>query len=462
MNNRITNSIWAKTALLDEGWADDVLIEVSDDGDILSIESDSLSNADDITYGTIIPGMTNLHSHAHQRAVAGLAEKTSSSGDEKDSFWTWRNVMYHYLQRIEPDDLNGLASQLYLEMLKFGYTGVGEFQYLHHDINGNAYLDRAEMTKQCFQAAQDTGIAFTALPVLYAYGGFGGQPPLDGQKRFLNDLDGFIEIVQRLEKDIVESKNASLGIAPHSIRAIDESLLNDMLAACRQAKVIHIHVAEQLKEVNDCLAWSDQRPVEWLLNHFKVDDRWCLIHATHMTEAETLALAKSGATAGLCPTTEANLGDGFFKAEHYFSVKGKWGIGSDSHISISPTEELRWLEYGQRLQTKCRNVLTSTDQASTGTHLYLQALAGGAQSTARLSGMVKPGYRADFVVIDNDHPRLYGRQQDDLIDSYVFSGNENVVKDVYVGGKKVISNGRHENEEAIKQKFKAVINRLAG
>jgi len=462
MKHQNTHSIWTKTALLDQGWSDEVLITISADGNILSTEARSHQDNADVLCGTLIPGMTNLHSHAHQRAMAGLAEKCSNIADGEDSFWTWRNIMYHYLARIGPDDLNCLASQLYLEMLKFGYTSVGEFQYLHHDINGKAYQDRAEMTKQCFQAAQETGIAFTALPVLYAYGGFGEQPSIEGQKRFLNNAEEFAEIVHSLEKDIHSNKNASLGIAPHSLRAVSQSLVNDVLSMCEQTEVIHIHVAEQLKEVNDCLDWSDQRPVEWLLNHFNVDEKWCLIHATHLTSQETKNLASSGALAGLCPTTEANLGDGFFNAEKYFSHNGRWGIGSDSHISISPTEELRWLEYTQRLQTNRRNVLNSKTEKNTGSHLYQQALTGGAQATARPTGIIKKGYRADFVVIDDEHPRIYGRQKDDLLNSYIFSGNENPVKDVYVGGKKVIENGHHQHEDIIGQNFKLAINRLAG
>ena len=462
MNTKITNSIWTSKALLSSGWSDDVLITVNDDGNIVSAEPQSKPTAAEICSGAVIPGMTNLHSHAHQRAMAGLAEKSSHDKNTKDSFWTWRSIMYHYLERIEPYDLNALASQLYLEMLKFGYTSVGEFQYLHHDINGSAYQDRAEMTKQCLNAAQNTGIAFTALPVLYAYGGFDAQPPSDGQKRFLNDADGFLEIVESLEKDISASNNATLGIAPHSLRAVSKSLLDEVLSANKQTSLVHIHVAEQVKEVDDCLSWSKQRPVEWLLNNFEIDENWCLIHATHLTMEETINLANSGAIAGLCPTTEANLGDGIFNAEQYFSANGNWGIGSDSHISISPVEELRWLEYGQRLQTNQRNILNSTDKPSTGDHLYQQALAGGAMATARMSGAIKPGYRADFVVIDNDHPRLYSRQQDDLIDSYIFSGNYNAVKDVYVGGQKVINNGHHDHEKSIEEKFKSTLNRLAG
>ena len=460
MSEQKVNSIWVKDAFLGNDWARDVRIEIDNHGDIVNYQADCEANGAIIVQGTLLPGMTNLHSHAHQRAMAGLAEK--ASGNNQDSFWTWRTTMYYYLERIRPDDLKAIASQLYLEMLQFGYTCVGEFQYLHHDIDGKPYQDRAEMTKQCHQAAVDTGIAFTALPVLYAYGGFGAQIASDGQKRFLNDVEQFAEIVSSLNLEISQSSNSSLGIAPHSLRAVDQQLLEQTFTNCPQAEVIHIHIAEQLKEIEDCLAWCDQRPVEWLLDHFEVNENWCLIHATHMNESETTKLAASGAIAGLCPTTEANLGDGFFNAGQYFSLNGSWGIGSDSHISISPFEELRWLEYGQRLQTNQRNILNTPEQPNTGSHLYQQALAGGAEATARKTGMIKPGYRADFIIIDDEHPRLYGRDQDNLIDSLIFSGNDNPVKDVYVGGVKVIDSGHHIDEEAIRNNFRSTLKHLAG
>jgi formimidoylglutamate deiminase len=462
MKGSLHGSIWIRNALLSDGWASNVLIDIDHSGTIIrALPEQKPKINSEILYGALIPGITNLHSHAHQRAMAGLAEKSSRAQNSNDSFWTWRKVMYHYLEQIEPDDIYAIANQLYIEMLKFGYTGVGEFQYLHHDVSGKPYQDRAEITKQCLYAAQNTGIAITALPVLYNFGGFGSQATSAGQKRFLNDADGFIKIVDSLAAQITGSDNVSLGIAPHSLRAINRELLQQVLSGC-QYDAIHIHVAEQLKEVEDCLAWSKQKPVEWLFNHFDVDHSWCLIHATHMTSEETLKLAHSGAVVGLCPTTEANLGDGFFDVEHYFSARGRWGIGSDSHISISPVEELRWLEYGQRLLSNQRNVINSEFLSSTGAFLYLNALDGGAQATARATGKIKAGYRADFIVLDTDHPRLCGRQENDLIDSWIFSGNENPVKDVFVGGVKVITDGVHPKQETIIKQFNSTIARLAG
>ncbi len=449
--------LWAASALLGDGWADSVEIGIDSNGDIASVNA-GVDYRDGERVELLIPAIANVHSHAHQRAMAGLGER---AGDSDDSFWTWRKVMYHYLERIEPDDLRHIAAQLYLEMLKAGYCCVGEFQYLHHAIDGRPYANRAEMTLQCLQAAREVGIGFTALPVLYRYGGFGSAAPLDGQRRFLNDADGFAEIVAGLQSATGADRNCTVGIAPHSLRAIDRDLLQDVLGAVDRPAAIHLHIAEQTREVDDCLAWSGRRPVEWLYDHFDVDDGWCLIHATHMTPAETAMMAKSGCIAGLCPTTEANLGDGYFNAIDYFAAGGAWAVGSDSHISVDPVEELRWLEYGMRLQTRRRNLLVSAGEKNTGRHLLDGALAGGARACGRQSGRIDNGCRADFVVLDHDHPRLYGRKRDDLLNSWIFSGNDNLVRDVYVGGEKLIDSGHHADEAEIARNYRDTLDRLA-
>ena len=453
----MTGKIWANSALLASGWADSVEIKIDATGNITTISPD-LPYSDGDRVEVLIPAIPNVHSHAHQRAMAGLGER---AGDTQDSFWTWRKVMYHYLERIRPDNLFHIAAQLYLEMLKAGYSCVGEFQYLHHDLNGQAYDNRAEMSLQCLQAATQVGIGFTALPVLYRYGGFGSAAALDGQKRFLNQADGFIEIVKSLQSATTNNANCSVGIAPHSLRAINRDLLAEVIASLESLAAIHVHVAEQTKEVDDCLDWCGKRPVEWLFENFDVDQKWCLIHATHINKQETAAMAGSGCVAGLCPTTEANLGDGLFNAREYFAQRGCWAIGSDSHISIDPVEELRWLEYGMRLQTRGRNVLVSDVSANTGRNLLSGALAGGAQACGRNIGSIAEGYRADFVVLDHEHPRLYGRSKDDLIDSWIFSGNSNLVRDVYIGGNKVIDHGHHADEDAIAQNYRDTLDHLA-
>ena len=453
----MTSRIWAASALLHDGWANSVEIDIDARGDIASISAD-VPYADGERAELLIAAIPNVHSHAHQRAMAGLGER---AGDSADSFWTWRKVMYHYLERIQPEDLSHIAAQLYLEMLKAGYGCVGEFQYLHHGLDGKPYGNRAEMSLQCLQAARRVGIGFTALPVLYRYGGFGSADSLDGQKRFLNDADGFIDIVHSLQAATAGDGNCSVGIAPHSLRAINRELLTEVIASLDGLAAIHLHIAEQTKEVDDCLAWCDQRPVEWLYDNFAVDQSWCLIHATHMTAAETTMMADSGCVAGLCPTTEANLGDGFFNAPEFFARQGAWSIGSDSHISIDPVEELRWLEYGMRLQTRRRNVLVSPIMGNTGRNLLDGALTGGARACGRNIGRIETDHRADFVVLDHNHPRLYGRTADDLLDSWIFSGNENLVRDVYVGGNKIIDNGHHANEEEIARNYRDTLDQLA-
>jgi len=453
----MTGKIWANSALLVSGWADSVEIKIDATGNITTISPD-LPYTDGDRVEVLIPAIPNVHSHAHQRAMAGLGER---AGDTRDSFWTWRKVMYHYLERIQPDNLFHIAAQLYLEMLKAGYSCVGEFQYLHHDLNGKAYDNRAEMSLQCLQAATRVGIGFTALPVLYRYGGFGSTAALDGQKRFLNDADGFIEIVKSLQAATTNDANCSVGIAPHSLRAINRDLLAEVIASLESLAAIHVHVAEQSKEVDDCLDWCGKRPVEWLFENFDVDQEWCLIHATHINDQETAAMAGSGCVAGLCPTTEANLGDGFFNAREYFAQRGCWAIGSDSHISIDPVEELRWLEYGMRLQTRGRNVLVSDATTNTGRNLLDGAVAGGAQACGRNIGSIAEGYRADLVVLDHEHSRLYGRSKDDLIDSWIFSGNSNLVRDVYIGGNKTIDNGHHVDEDTIARNYRNTLDQLA-
>jgi formimidoylglutamate deiminase len=367
------------------------------------------------------------------------------------------------LRSIEPDQLYDIARQLYLEMLRAGYTSVAEFQYLHHDRNGRPYDNRAEMTLQCRQAAQDVGIGFSALPVLYHAGGFGGQAPGDGQKRFINDVDQYCEIVTALLRVTAARPDQSTGLAPHSLRAVTRETLQQTIDLLQGEELasFHIHIAEQVKEVQDCLDWSGMRPVEWLLRHFDVDERWCLVHATHMTRAETRDVAASGAVVGLCPTTEANLGDGFFNVLEYRAAGGRWGIGSDSQISVSPVEELRWLEYGARLVGKSRNLHATETLANTGAALLQEALAGSAGLMGCDVGSIGPGNRADLVVLDQDHPRLYGRSGHDLLDSWIFSGNEPMVKDVYLGGERVITDGVHRHEQEIGQRFRLALDRLS-
>ncbi len=443
-----------KHALLAKGWAEDVSIKIDAHGDIQQIEIGVASAKN----GCLIPGIANLHSHAHQRAMAGLAER---AGPNADSFWTWRKIMYQFLDAMQPHQLHAIASQLYLEMLLSGYTRVAEFQYLHHNSDGGHYDNIAEMSLQTLDAAQQVGIGITSLPVHYQYAGFGNQPIDAQQARFFSEPETFLRIVERLDTASTITPNANVGIAGHSLRATCKESFNDILGGLPSSNVpIHMHIAEQLKEVSDCIAWSDARPVDYCLDNFDVNSNWCLIHATHMSDSETIRLAKSHAVAGICPSTEANLGDGFFKASQYLEAGGKLGIGSDSHVSISPVEELRWLEYGQRLLHKSRNHLAGGANHSTGRRLFDLAANGGAQACGVTSGQIEVGQRADFIVLDTNHPILIGRSGDQFLDSWIFSGNSNAISDVYVGGKHVIRDGRHTHQENIQQQFRIAMAEL--
>ena len=451
---------FAETALLSDGWADDVVIEVDARGNIARVAAGVERGDAEPAGGIVIPGMANLHSHAFQRAMAGLAETVSGPGDD---FWSWREQMYRFVRVLDPDQVQAIAAQLYVEMLKGGYTAVAEFHYLHHQPDGRPYADRAELSRRVIAAAKATGIGITHLPVLYNTGGFGGQPAGDGQRRFLNDADGILSIAAALYADHAGDPDVHIGIAPHSLRAVPPEMLAAAVAGTHAADPlapIHIHIAEQVKEVEQCLAWSGARPVEWLLAHAPVDSRWCLVHATHLTEVETGALAASDAIAGLCPTTEANLGDGLFPLAPYLAAGGRLGIGSDSHISVGVVEELRWLEYGQRLAQRRRGVGALPGRAAVGAGLFQAAVDGGAQALGRRTGRIEAGARADLVVLDPDHPTLVGRTGDALLDSFVFAGNDAPIRHVMAGGRWRVRDGHHPDEAAIAARYRDTLTTL--
>jgi formimidoylglutamate deiminase len=403
--------------------------------------------------GWVLPGMPNLHSHAFQRAMAGLAERR---GRADDSFWTWRETMYAFAAAVGPEALKAIAAQLYVEMLKAGYTQVCEFHYLHHQLDGTPYAQPEAMSQALIEAAREAGIALTLLPVLYISGGFDGRALSPRQRRFGHDVDGYLRLLEPLLRQ--EADDLRIGIALHSLRAVPAEamalLLDNPLLRDRP---IHIHVAEQLGEVQDCLASRGARPVEWLLDHAAVDPRWCLVHATHMTAQETARLAASGAVAGLCPTTEANLGDGMFPLADYLDAQGVWGIGSDSHISVSPVEELRWLEYGQRLASRHRNIAARREGASVGETLWRAALAGGAQASGMAVGALREGCRADLLVLDQHAPLLAAREPGAVLDSFLFAGNTPLVRHVLCGGRWVVRDFQHHDEARIAARYQRTV-----
>ena len=458
---------FAHGAWLPAGWCRDVRIEV-ENGRIVAVAEAASPDGAERLAGPVIPGMGNLHSHAFQRAMAGLTERADGRGD---NFWSWREVMYRFLARLAPDDCEAIAAQLYVEMLKSGYTGVAEFHYLHRDPAGKRYADAAEMAWRIGAAAETAGIALTLLPVFYAHATFGGTPPSEGQRRFIHSLDEFADLLDALFGRLRAAGAGAagggvlrrVGIAPHSLRAVTPEELSALVAmgeAHDADAPIHIHAAEQRKEVEDSLAWSGQRPVAWLLDHQHIDARWCLVHATQLDGEETRRLAACGAVAGLCPTTEANLGDGIFNAADFLAQGGRWGIGGDSHVGVDPFRELALIEYAQRLTAARRNILAAPGCESIGAGLYRQALAGGAQALGQDTGAIAIGMRADLVVLDTDDPALAEREGHALLDAAVFGPVRQAVRDTMVNGVWLVREGRHAREADIFARYRHSLRRL--
>lgn len=446
-------------AFIEGAWQRDVRLGIGADGRISSLETESHPQPGDMVLQdqALLPALSNLHSHAFQRAMAGMTE---SRGPTADSFWTWRELMYRFLDVLTPEDVEAIAALAQMEMLEAGFAAVAEFHYIHHDRGGRAYANPAEMSEAIFRAAETTGIGLTHLPVLYTYGGAGAKPLSIAQARFGHDLDGFLALQQALD-GAMRGRPADwrLGAAPHSLRATTPDQLTALKAALPD-RPLHIHIAEQVREVEEIQGWLGARPVDFLLNTIGVDAHWCLVHATQMTQAETRALAQSGAVAGLCPVTEANLGDGIFPGPDYRAAGGRYGIGTDSNVNIAVAEELRLLEYGQRLRDKARSVLADGGH-STGEILYREALAGGAQALGRDSGGIAIGRLADLVTLDLSHPALCGLSSGQFLDGWIFAGNTALVRQVWSAGREVVREGRHRSRDIILSQYRNCRARLA-
>ena len=452
-------SFFAQFALLPSGWANDVLFHCNEQGVVVSVQAgqgDAVPQHAVRVKGPLLPGMPNLHSHAFQRAFAGLSEYRNPNLSN-DSFWTWRELMYQFAKAITPDQLTAIARALYVEMLQAGYTSVCEFHYLHHSQDGQPYADDATLSTCLIDAASQVGMGLTLLPVLYQNSGFGGLTPKAGQSRFLRNTDNMLALLGRL-KPLCEKHGGRIGVAPHSLRAVTPQALANLVQGLSGLDVtapIHIHIAEQLAEVQACVQWSGQRPVQWLLEHMPVDERWCLVHATHMTHEESASAARSGAVAGICPTTEANLGDGIFDAASWLSAGGAWGVGSDSHVCVNAAEELMQFEYSQRLATHKRNVLTTKQQHSVATAMMLSAVAGGAQASGRAVQGLAVGQKFDAVALDPTHSvlaELPTPQQ--MLAAHVFASHrQSAVDAVWVSGKQVVSSGHHAMASQSAQAF---------
>lgn len=448
--------ILAQQALLTDGWHDNVTIEINQVGAIKSV-GESTSNPD-IEVGILLPSIANVHSHSFQRAMAGLAEKRGPG--TTDDFWTWRKVMYRFLELLTPEDIEAIAAQVQMEMLEAGFASQAEFHYVHHAPNGVAYDQVDETSQRHLQAALMTGMGYTHLPVLYMQGGLDGRQLDGGQLRFGCGLKQFSALIEQIRSSLHQyPKDFRLGVAPHSLRAVSTEGL-DMCVSLADEHPIHIHAAEQIAEVQEVERALKARPVRWLLDNQPVDSRWCLIHATHLDDREIVDLARSRAVAGLCPITEANLGDGIFDAEKFIGNQGTIGIGSDSNVRISLNEELRALETSQRLRERRRLILTNSEKPSNGRMLYNAAAKGGAQAIGRNSGSIQAGALADLVALDEKHIALAGLKDDTILDTWIFASGSDLVSDVWSAGRHVVKNGRHVNHYTIRKHYKETIQRL--
>ncbi len=457
----VVRQFWCPAALLSTGWAESVLLTVDARGALVSagegVGPEVLAAGGVRLRGPVIPGMPNLHSHAFQRAIVG---RTQRHGPTDDSFWTWRKAMYASLGRLGPDETEAIAAALYCELLEGGFTAVAEFHYVHHAISGAHYADDAELSWRILAAAEEAGIGLTHLPVLYMTGGFDERPLGPAQARFGWTPDGVQQLIERFGRRVASDPDRDVGLALHSLRAVPPAPLSaavGMLRDWRSAAPIHIHISEQTSEVEQCLAHRGARPVAWLLDHAPVDDAWCLVHATHMDEDEQRRMRAAGVVAGLCPTTEADLGDGLFPAEAWVAAGGIFGVGTDSHVARDAADELRWLEYGQRLFTRRRNVLRWPGEAHTGAAAWRAAARGGAQAMGRRSGVLAPGHRADLVVLRGALPDWVGLSGDACLDAGLFGGVRDWIDTVVVGGKVVVEDGRHHKRTAIMARFERVL-----
>mgnify|MGYP001156501646 CR=1 FL=1 len=451
----VDRTLWFETALLPDGWARNVRLSIAG-GRIAAIDAGVDRKSGEEGSAVALPGVANVHSHAFQRAMAGLTE---GRGPTDDDFWTWRELMYRFLDRGGPEEIEAITALAFMEMLEGGFTRVAEFHYLHNDPAGAAYADRAEIAGRIVSAAEATGIGLTLLPVFYAHSGFGGLAPSRGQRRFISDLDGFADLVVRCRTLTAGLGDATVGVAPHSLRAVTPTELAAMPALVPDGS-IHIHVAEQTREVEDCLNWSGARPVEWLLANAPVDPRWCLIHATHVTEPEWRGVIARGAVVGLCPVTEANLGDGVFPAAAFAKAGGRFGVGTDSNVQIGVAEELRMLEYSQRLTLRGRAVMAETGR-STGRTLFDTAVTSGAQACGTESGLFSGGW-ADIIALDVNATAFAGRGEDALLDSWIFAAPTGAVTSVWRAGRQVVRDGRHVARDAVEARYRRALEMVLG
>ena len=452
----INKHIFAKKALLPNGWSNNVIIEIDQSGLISNVTENNNHKVDAyLNEEIILPAMNNLHSHSFQRAMAGLTEARSPQGN--DNFWSWRNLMYQFLDVLTPEEIYSITLFSQMEMLQSGYVGVGEFHYLHNQIGGTKYDNIAELSEKVLKASEESGISICLLPVIYERGGCDNRELEGGQLRFHNNIDTFEELYNQIKVFLSKNENFSLGVAAHSLRAVKNETLNKIIDLTNGP--IHIHAAEQVKEVEEIKSFYKMPPVEFLIENFDINKRWCLIHCTQMSELETELLSKSGAVAGLCPVTEANLGDGIFNGFQYNERKGFYGIGTDSNINISLTEELKTFEYSQRLLNKKRAVI-SNQKKSTGRKLFDDCLEGGARALQINNGKIQKGFNADLISLPNANNELDGLEDDKILDYWIFASSKNYVQKLWNKGKCLVENGKHLNFDDIQSNYRKTIKNL--
>ncbi len=453
-----STSLFAPRALLRDGWASDVRVTIAADGRIRGVERDVKPRSEDrcLTDRVLLPAPANVHSHAFQRALAG---RTQRRGPGEDDFWSWRRLLYRFLEGLTPEMIGAITAQAQLEMCEAGYAAVAEFHYLHHAPGGRAYANPAEISERIMEAAQATGIGLSLLPVIYSTGGADGGAPTGVQLRFACDAEKYDLLWRSAASSLGRGPTDwRIGIAPHSLRAVPRDILAEVLAAHPKGPV-HMHIAEQIAEVEEIeSAWSVS-PITWLLDHHAVDERWCLVHATHANEAECANLAKSGAVVGLCPITEADLGDGVFPGELFLTAGGRFGVGTDSNVRITLSGELNLLEYSQRLAMRRRNVISRAGESS-GKAIFDAVLVGGALALGRRSGAIESGYFADLLTLDATTLELHGLDGDELLDGWIFSAQESLVGEVWSAGRQTVEHGRHFAREVISSRYRDVMDAL--
>lgn len=454
-------SYFFKHLLQRNGWKSNVRIDIDEKGKIINLTENSDSNDAEIIEGFALPGFQNAHSHAFQYAMAGLAEVHDIS-QTSDDFWSWREAMYQLALQVSPEQMEVIATMLYSEMVRHGYTNVAEFHYVHHQKNGEPYENLAEMGSRIISAAKTAGINITLVPIFYQKGGF-GQAPNDRQRRFISkNIDTYLELLKASKEACTAYEGANIGIGIHSMRGVEPNDIAEIAKNGPQDIPFHIHVSEQLKEIEDSIAYLGKRPVEWILDNVEMSNRFHLVHATHLTDDETNGIAKSGANVVICPTTEGNLGDGLFPLKKFQNAGGKWSIGTDSHIGINPLEELRILDYGQRLISHQRNSFTSSKQGDSGMFAIEMATLAGRKAMNNFSeAYFEIGDQLNAAILDNNSPLLATSSMKNLTSSIVYTADASQQWGTIVNGRLVASNGKHHKQDDITTNFIKTIKELS-